>query len=150
MFEFADEVVRRAGESELTALIECDPFAQADESRRNALNTWLLQGVVLVAQVQGEVVGLLVLEHGLFGHGFIPLICVKPSARRRRHALRLIRAAEAECRTPRLFTSANASNTQAQALLARAGFARSGTIENLDAGDPELVYFKPVVSEDGG
>jgi hypothetical protein len=29
-----------------------------------------------------------------------------------------------------------------QALLEKAGFESSGVIHNLDAGDPELVYFK--------
>jgi hypothetical protein len=29
-----------------------------------------------------------------------------------------------------------------QALLARLGFIRSGTIENMDDGDPELVYVR--------
>jgi len=47
-----------------------------------------------------------------------------------------------ECRTPKLFTSTNQSNVPMQGLLATLEFARSGLIENLDDGDPELVYFK--------
>ena len=31
-----------------------------------------------------------------------------------------------------------------QSLLSKLGFALSGVIENLDEGDPELVYFKRV------
>jgi len=31
----------------------------------------------------------------------------------------------------------------------KGAFVRSGTIENLDAGDPELVYFKAVSRDDG-
>ena len=41
----------------------------------------------------------------------------------------------------KLFTSTNQSNTPMQALLALLGYVRSGVIDNLDPGDPELVYF---------
>jgi ribosomal protein S18 acetylase RimI-like enzyme len=58
--------------------------------------------------------------------------------------LRLLREVEARCASPKLSTSANASNAAAQALYGRAGFARSGVIENLDRGDPEIVFFKAV------
>jgi ubiquinone/menaquinone biosynthesis C-methylase UbiE/ribosomal protein S18 acetylase RimI-like enzyme len=143
-----DEI--RAGTSDdLAALVDCDPLAARSEARRDALAAWLAQATVLVSREQERVAGFLVLEHGLFGHGFVPLVCVRPDARRRGHALRLLGAAEAHCRTAKLFASANASNVAAQAMFARAGFARSGTIENLDAGDPELVYFKAVSRDDG-
>ncbi len=56
--------------------------------------------------------------------------------------LRLLAAAEDACRTEKLFTSTNASNGAAQRLFASAGFVRSGQIEHLDEGDPELVYVK--------
>ena len=36
------------------------------------------------------------------------------------------------------------SNFPMQRLLATLGFDRSGFIENLDEGDPELVYFKRI------
>jgi ribosomal protein S18 acetylase RimI-like enzyme len=133
---------------ELAGLVDCDPRAAEDGARRDALAAWLGQGAVLVSRAAQRIEGFLVLEHGLFGHGFVPLLCVRPDARRRGHALRLLAAAEARCRTAKVFTSANASNAAAQALFARAGFVRSGTIENLDAGDPELVYFKPVSRRD--
>ena len=42
----------------------------------------------------------------------------------------------------KLFTSTNQSNAAMHAFCAAAGFVRSGVIENLDDGDPEIVYFK--------
>ena len=146
----ADEDDIRTGTGDdLAALVDCDPRASKDEARRHALAAWLAQGAVVVSRAGERIAGFLVLEHGLFGHGFVPLVCVGPDHRRRGHALRLLAAAEARCRTAKLFASANASNGASQALLARAGFVRSGTIENLDAGDPELVYFKAVSRDDG-
>jgi len=44
----------------------------------------------------------------------------------------------------KLFTSTNLSNLPMQSLLAQLNFKLSGVIENLDEGDPELVYFKPL------
>jgi hypothetical protein len=41
-----------------------------------------------------------------------------------------------------LFTSTNASNEPMQSLPARAGFARCGQIDALDADEAELVYVK--------
>jgi hypothetical protein len=49
---------------------------------------------------------------------------------------------ESECRTEKLFTSTNLSNLPMQSLLAKRGYKLSGVIDNLDPGDPELVYFK--------
>jgi RimJ/RimL family protein N-acetyltransferase len=41
-----------------------------------------------------------------------------------------------------LFTSTNQSNIAMQRLCESCGFERSGIVENLDEGDPELIYFK--------
>ena len=146
----ADDEVRPGAPGDLDALLECDAFARENEARREALAAWLEKGAVLVGADGGRVAGFLVLEHSLFGHGFVSLVCVRPEARRQGLALRLFAAAEARCRTAKLFTSANASNSAAHALFARAGFVRSGTIENLDPGDPEYVYFKAVARESDG
>lgn len=140
----AEISVRRALPGELTTLVECDSDAQLHASRRVELEGWLLAGAVLVAESQARALGFAVLEHTFFGQGFVPLLAVAASARRQGVATRLLAAAESACQTSKLFTSTNESNTAAQALLARAGFVRSGTIENLDAEDREFVYFKPV------
>jgi ribosomal protein S18 acetylase RimI-like enzyme len=134
--------VRAAGERDLPSVVQCDAYAQSSKARRFALERWCAQGAMLLAEVEGQVLGFVVLEHGLFGHGFIPLISVHPSSRRQGVARFLLAEAERHCKTGKLFTSANASNAEAQALFVRTGFVRSGTIENLEPGDPELVYFK--------
>ena len=38
----------------------------------------------------------------------------------------------------------NASNQAARALFVKAGFVESGRIDNLDAADPEQVFFKAI------
>ena len=49
---------------------------------------------------------------------------------------------EKTCPDDRLFTSTNQSNGMMQGLLAKRGYIRSGTIDNLDIDDPEWVYIK--------
>ena len=74
--------------------------------------------------------------------GFLRLLAVRETARRRGIGSTLFRAAEQRCASDKLFTSTNASNAAMQQLLARLGYVRSGKIENLDPGDPEWVYVR--------
>lgn len=140
---------RTATKADLPALVECDAYAQSNEPRRLALGRWCAQGNILLAETKGQVLGFVVLEHSFFGHGFIPLLCVQALARRAGVARFLLAEAEHYCQTNKLFTSANASNEPAHALFDRTGFARSGTIENLEAGDPELVFYKALLPSHG-
>lgn len=146
MQETPKPLVRMAKPEELHALIRIDAYAQSHASRVVQLERALLTGTCLVAEHRGELAAYLVLEQSFFGQGFIPLVCVARNHRKQGLGSALLAAAEAACPTSRLFTSTNASNIAAQRLFARAGFVRSGIIENLDAGDPELVYFKAVGS----
>lgn len=135
-------LVRLALESELDALIECDRYAQSHASRVQELRSALETRSCLIAHASSEPVGFVVLHYGFFGNGFIPLVCVAQHHRGQGAGLQLLLAAQQRCRTNKLFTSTNSSNLAAQRLFAKAGFSPSGSIENLDAGDPELVYFK--------
>jgi GNAT superfamily N-acetyltransferase len=72
----------------------------------------------------------------------IVLLVVHPKRRRSGVASALIRAIEARSPTSKLFTSTNESNTVMQAVCEALGFVRSGIVENLDEGDPEIIYFK--------
>ena len=72
------------------------------------------------------------------------MLYVHPSHRRKGVGTQLIRHLEALCTTEKLFTSTNRSNAPMQALLPKLGYAPSGFVENLDEGDPELIYFKRV------
>jgi ribosomal protein S18 acetylase RimI-like enzyme len=139
----ADEIVTRAaGHGDVDAMLACDAYAQAHASRGEAVRAAVGQGHCQVAIRAGHVAGY-VLTHGdFFGHGFVSLVVVAPGQQRRGVGLRLLAAAAEACQTEKLFTSTNQSNGAAQRLFARAGFVRSGQIEHLDEGDPELVYVK--------
>ncbi|MFC7517664.1 GNAT family N-acetyltransferase [Herbaspirillum sp. GCM10030257] len=106
------------------------------------LSAAIQRGECIAAFTDAGAHGYVVLTHNFFENGFVALVAVSPSVRRRGIGQRLLAAAEAHCKTQKLFASTNASNIEAQKLLARAGFVPSGRIDNLDEGDPELVYFK--------
>ena len=140
----AEPSFRRAVQADLPQLYECDPYSRVHESRRVELRRVVQQGSCLLALVNGQPLGFATLEYNFFGHGFIPLICVATEHQGKGVALALLVEVERQCLSSKLFTSTNASNGPAQRLFSRAGFMRSGIVENLDEGDPELIYFKAV------
>jgi len=134
--------VRPADAADLSALRHCDEYAHRSPERSASIERAIRKGQCLVAAVDSRLAGFVVLTHEFFEQGFVSLVVVAREFRRRGVGSVLVRAAEAECRTEKLFSSTNASNLAAQALLEKAGFVRSGVVENLDVADPEFIYFK--------
>ena len=111
--------------------------------RGEALREWITRGECLVARDDnGNVIGFAVANCSFFAQSFIVLLVVHHDHRRRGVASALIRAVEARSPTPKLFTSTNQSNRAMQAVCESLGFVRSGVVENLDEGDPEIIYFR--------
>lgn len=138
-----DPVITRAAlPGDVNAMLACDAYAQAHASRGEAVRAAVGQGHCQVAMRAGQVAGYALTHGDFFGHAFVSLVVVAPAHQRRGVGVRLLAAAEAACTTAKLFTSTNRSNGAAQQLFASAGFVRSGQIDHLDEGDPELVYVK--------
>lgn len=134
--------IRQASPEDVQAVLECDAHTQSSASRADLVAAWVAKGQCRIAVEDGQVLGFVVLTHEFFGNGFVSLVVVSPAHQRKGVGLRLLAAAEATCKTPKLFTSTNRSNIASRKLLSKAGFLPSGLIENLDENDPELVYFK--------
>jgi ribosomal protein S18 acetylase RimI-like enzyme len=145
----ADVVFRAATAQDFDALIRTDLFAQTHPSRREMLRKAIAAGQGIVAVADDVPVGHILVDDDFFVHSFISLLVVDPAHRRHGIGSKLLSAAEFSCTGDRLFTSTNASNVAAQRLFARAGFTRSGTIDNLDDGDPELIFCKRSTRADG-
>lgn len=137
-------LTREATAGDVHAMRECDAYAKAKPGRAGFLSAAVEKRQCLVAVEAGHVIGYVVLTCDFFENGFVSLVVVSPAHQRKGVGLRLLAAAEAACRTPKLFTSTNSSNLASQMLIEKAGFVRSGVIDNLDEDDPELVYFKRV------
>lgn len=90
------------------------------------------------------VIGFAVLTRHFFGEYFIELLLVHPDYWRKGIATALIQHIEKIVPAEKLFTSTNESNMPMRALCEKLGYAKSGWIENLDEGDPEIIYFKQI------
>ena len=135
-------IVERATSQDFEHICVLDETVYGGPSRRGIIGPAVAASRCAVARVDGIVRGYMILRPDFFGHGFVDLLIVHPDFRHRGLATALIRAAELDSPTEKLFTSTNQSNLAAQRLFERLGFVRSGTIDNLDEGDPEIVYLK--------
>ena len=97
-----------------------------------------------MATLGDAVAGFVVLDRSFYEQPFVSLLIVDEQHRRRDIGSALMRHVESVCPAEKLFTSTNESNTPMQRLCDKLGYMRSGRIENLDEGDPEIVYFKRV------
>lgn len=136
--------IRQARDIDIKALCALDHIARVDAGRRQFIRDSVGHGIAYVAEVNGEIVGYTVLEHSFFERGFVAMLMVHPDRRRAGIGSALMRYVESRCQSDRLFTSTNQSNLPMQALMDRLDYKRSGKVDDLDPGDPELFYSKSV------
>lgn len=133
--------IRHAQEDDVSAICSIDYIAQVEEDRRQFIRKSVREGIAFVAaDSDGEIIGYAVLEHSFFSRGFIAILMVRPDRRRSGIGSALVRHVEGLCESDRIFTSTNGSNTPMQSLLRKLGYKRSGMVDDLDPGDPELFY----------
>jgi ribosomal protein S18 acetylase RimI-like enzyme len=134
--------IRPAVRTDLEHISRMDAQARVDQSRRPTIEGAIGRGECLVALDGATPLGFGVMNHEFFGRGFVLLIYVDAAHRRRHIATCLFDEFERRCKTNRIFTSANLSNRAMQALLTARGYALSGIVQDLDPGDPEILYSK--------
>ena len=134
--------IRDATELDVVAMFSVDQMAAEEGSRRQQIREWVDTGRGIVALIDEVVVGYAVLEYTLFSNGFISMLMVDRANRRKGVATALVKQLEEMCETDKLFTSTNESNKPMQGLMQSLYYEPSGTVYNLDAGDPELFYVK--------
>jgi ribosomal protein S18 acetylase RimI-like enzyme len=135
-------LIERASKSDFEHICALDETILGSGRRRPTIARAFAEGRVSVARVDDVVRGFVITDTSFFDQGFIRILMVHPEYRRRGLATALMRAAELDCETDKLFTSTNQSNLAMQQLCDRMGYQRSGIVENLDEGDPELIYIK--------
>ncbi|HJS98373.1 MAG TPA: GNAT family N-acetyltransferase [Terriglobales bacterium] len=96
----------------------------------------------LVALTESKIVGYVEMAPTFFQRDFVSLLSVRPEHRRQGVATALMKTMETRCQGEKLFTSTNLSNSSMQALLGKLGYQLCGIIEELDEGDPELIFVK--------
>ena len=137
-------LIRPAAESDVEVLYSLDLIARCEKDRREFIRRAVVSGACFVAVTEKEVIGYGVLNYNFYGNAHIDLLYVHSGHRRCGAGEALVRHIESLCQTPKLFTSTNLSNLPMQGLLVKLGYVVSGMIQNLDEGDPEIVYFKRI------
>lgn len=135
--------VRTASPRDLSPVLGVDHLREELKRQRDVRQA-IEEDRCWLAEADGQVVGYAVVDECFFGNAFIRLIVVAAPFRRRGIGTALMRNVESIFVGRKLFTSTNESNVASQRLMESRGFRRSGAIQNLDEGDPEIVYFKPV------
>lgn len=135
-------VVERASPEDLPDIIEIDRLHTGNEARRESLTKAVIDREMLVARRGFTRLGFAIMNRAFFEQVFIALVVVHPDHRRQGIGSALLAYAEKTCPQPKLFTSTNQSNVIMQNLLENRGYQRSGFVENLDPGDPELIYVR--------
>ena len=133
--------VRATGSDDIPALVALDTYVLINPARATQITLWVESGQCFVAEREGELLGFAVLNRAFFHSFFIELLMVSETHRRSglgtaliQHLIGILPPGE------KLWTSTNKSNADMQTLLHRLGFIPSGQIDNLDEGDPELVF----------
>ena len=145
-----DEIaVRPAIAADSNAVCAIDERVLGRDERRDFLRSAIELGECLVAEIGREIAGFVVVDRSLYDQRFVALLIVDPAHQGRGVGSALMRAVERRFPGEKLFTSTNASNLPMQALCEGLGYVRSGWIENLDEGDPEIVYFKRTPIDSG-
>jgi ribosomal protein S18 acetylase RimI-like enzyme len=135
--------IHQAEKDDIQAIYAFDLIAIDNlEYRREIIATSVESGSCYVADMDGKVVGYAVLDYTFYSNGMIDMLYIHPEYRRKGIGEKLVRHIESLRKTEKLFTSTNQSNLPMQGLLNKLGYVPSGFIDNLDEGDPEVVYFK--------
>jgi GNAT superfamily N-acetyltransferase len=135
-------IIERATSQDFEHICALDETVHGRALRRRFIGEACASGRIAVARVDNVIRGFVIHDESFFDQFFVRLLLVHPDFRRHGLATALMRAAELDCQSGKLFTSTNQSNLPMQRLCDRLGFVKSGYIENLDERDPELIYVK--------
>ncbi|MGN1400647.1 MAG: GNAT family N-acetyltransferase [Bacillus sp. (in: firmicutes)] len=132
-----------AQRSDTDEITELDRKVIGDASRRILIEEAIKHGRCVIVKDNGAIAGFSIYDTHFLGYTFISLIVVSPSKRRQGHASRMLTYLVHCASTNKVFSSTNRSNRHMQKVFEASGFIKSGIVENIDEGDPEIIYFKP-------
>ena len=127
---------------DLDEIVNIDREVIGSDSRRKYIKKAIEEERCIAIKNEFSFVGFLIFDIHFFDCSFISLIIVKPTERRKGYATSLMEYFISISPTKKIFSSTNQSNKRMQEVFKENGFIQSGFVENLDEGDPEIIYFK--------
>ena len=136
--------IRNPRRGELKAVMELASDALGPERAGPFVRSHVERHHLLVAESEGQVVGLLTYRTDWFQCTFVSLVSVHKDFRRRGIARSLFAKAEEMSPSPRLFSSTEETNAVSIRMHAALGFVPSGHIDNLPQGARELIFYRRI------
>ena len=128
--------------NDLDEIVNIDREVIGSDRRRKYIKKAIEEERCIAIKNEFSLVGFLIFDTNFFSCSFISLIIVKPTERRKGYAISLMEFFISISPTKKIFSSTNKSNKSMQEVFKANGFIQSGFVENLDEGDPEIIYFK--------
>ena len=128
--------------SDTTRLTELDTVARSDSSRADYITKAVSADEAWVYLADDCIAGYAVMNRSFFSRVTIEMLMIDTKHRRSGIGTMLLRHLEGICDSDELWTSTNLSNTPMQRLFMKLEYEMAGFVNNLDPGDPELVFYK--------
>ncbi|HEY7362679.1 MAG TPA: GNAT family N-acetyltransferase [Methylomirabilota bacterium] len=135
-------IIRPPHRADLTVVMTLAVQAIGPERAGPVVRSHVEQHHLLVAEAEGQVIGMLAYRTDWFQCTLVSLVGVREDFRRRGVARALYKAVEQMSPSPRLFSSAEETNAPGIRMHTALGFAPSGHIDNLPQGYRELLFYK--------
>lgn len=135
-------MIRQPHRADLTVVMALAVQAIGPERAGPVIRSHVELHHLLVADADGQVIGVLAYRTDWFQCTLVSLVGVRDDFRRRGVARALYKAVEQMSPSPRLFSSAEETNAPAIRMHTALGFAPSGHIDNLPQGYRELLFYK--------
>ena len=136
--------IRKGVTKDARSIKSIDTIVPINSSRAELIDKWLKNDIVLVAELDNLIVGYGVINHEFFRQNQIDMLMISQEYRGKRIGENLLLSLEQYADTNKLFVTTNLSNHIMHKLLLRIGYKPCGYIDELDPGDPELVFVKYV------
>ncbi len=133
---------RKAEIKDALSIKRIDTIASTNPARSEMIDSWLRHDIVIMAEIGRDIVGYGVINHEFFRQSQIDMLMIAKEHRGKRIGEMLLLSLEKYADTPKLFVTTNLSNHSMQKILFRSGYKPCGYIDELDPGDPELVFVK--------
>ena len=111
-------------------------------NREEKITKAILDGECFLILADDKKVGFVIFDYRFFDQGWIELIIIDEKYRGKGIGRKVFDIICEQCKSDKVFTSTNRSNTQMQKALEKADFSFAGELKGLDEGDPELFYYK--------